>query len=71
LARKYDLAICGYYGFGNLGDELICRALVEMAVGLGLERSRICVLSCDPHLTGSSLGLTPWTGGSFLRVLRH
>lgn len=70
MARKYDLAICGYYGFGNLGDELICRALVEMAVGLGLERSRICVLSCDPHLTGSSLGVDSVDRWNFFEVFK-
>ena len=38
MARKYDLVICGYYGFDNLGDELICLALIEMALEAGLKK---------------------------------
>ena len=68
MARKYDLAICGYYGFGNLGDELICRALVEMAADAGIERGRICVLSSDPCLTSSRLGVEAVDRWKFFQV---
>jgi len=70
LARKYDLAICGYYGFGNLGDELICRALVEMAADAGIERNRICVLSSDPCYTSSGLGVEAVDRWKFFQVFK-
>ena len=29
MNRRYRAVLCGYYGFGNLGDELLASALVE------------------------------------------
>jgi len=69
VARKYDLVICGYYGFDNLGDELICRALIEMAFEAGLKKDRICVLSSDPRKTESRFGVASVNRWNFLEVL--
>lgn len=69
MARKYDLVICGYYGFDNLGDELICLALIEMALEAGLKKDRICVLSSDPRKTKSRFGVASVNRWNILEVL--
>ncbi|MEA3507846.1 MAG: hypothetical protein U9R40_02870, partial [Synergistota bacterium] len=55
VERRFDVALCGYYGFGNLGDELLAEALVGLLVSSGLKRERITVLSADPEATASKL----------------
>lgn len=40
------ILLCGYYGFDNLGDELILRSLAE-----GFRNEEVWVLSVDPHAT--------------------
>ncbi|MEM3553381.1 MAG: polysaccharide pyruvyl transferase family protein [Candidatus Bathyarchaeia archaeon] len=46
----------GYYGFGNLGDELILRKLVEDLSGL-FGRKNIVVVSGDPENTIKTYGV--------------
>ncbi|MEO0264240.1 MAG: polysaccharide pyruvyl transferase family protein, partial [candidate division WOR-3 bacterium] len=46
----------GYYGFGNLGDELILRKLVEDLSGL-VGRKNIVVVSGDPENTIKTYGV--------------
>lgn len=36
--RRYRAVLCGYYGFGNLGDELLASALVEAFEKIGVPR---------------------------------
>lgn len=68
--RACDLFLCGYYGYGNLGDELVLRALAE-----GL-RARL------PDLTVAALmgrgkppacvrGISRCRPLTFFRTLRH
>ncbi|MDR1741522.1 MAG: polysaccharide pyruvyl transferase family protein [Synergistaceae bacterium] len=53
--RPYAAVLAGYYGFGNLGDDLLAEATVEMLSREGINRSRMAVLSNDP--AGSRLGI--------------
>jgi len=56
LGRRFDVALCGYYGFGNLGDELLAQAAVRLLEGCGVQRDRIVVLSNDVAETTRFLG---------------
>ncbi|MCX7828990.1 MAG: polysaccharide pyruvyl transferase CsaB [Thermanaerothrix sp.] len=55
--RELQVVLCGYYGFGNLGDELLARGLVELLEGCGIPRSRIGVLSAAPAVTAAELSV--------------
>ncbi len=56
MTRKYDVLLAGYYGFGNLGDELLVDACVKLLEKNGIPRERIAVLSADPDGTKKTLG---------------
>ena len=58
MNRKYDVLLAGYYGFGNLGDELLADACVRLLESNGVPRERIAVLSADTEGTEKSLGVS-------------
>ncbi|MFA7220163.1 MAG: polysaccharide pyruvyl transferase CsaB, partial [Synergistaceae bacterium] len=58
MNRAYDVLLAGYYGFGNLGDELLAEACVRLLVSNGVPRERIAVLSADTEGTKKSLGVS-------------
>lgn len=73
LARHFDVALCGYYGFGNLGDELLAKAAIALLGECGVPKGRIVVLSKDPEGTRRSLGTASvdrWNPGKVLGVLK-
>ncbi len=45
--RPWSVLLCGYYGMGNLGDELLARACIDRLTGLGVPREGIAMLSGD------------------------
>ena len=57
MNRKFDVLLAGYYGFGNLGDELLAEACVKLLESNGITRERIAILSADPEGTKESLGI--------------
>lgn len=58
MNRKFDVLLAGYYGFGNLGDELLADACVRLLESNGVPRERIAVLSADTEGTERSLGVS-------------
>ncbi|NLY10225.1 MAG: polysaccharide pyruvyl transferase CsaB [Firmicutes bacterium] len=67
------ILISGYYGYGNLGDEAILAALVEQLVDLGVERSRIVVLSGNPEQTEKHhniIAIHRYDGWRYINYLR-
>ena len=50
-----DVLICGYYGFGNLGDELLLSSIVALLVQNGI--NDIAVLSASPEDTAQKLNV--------------
>ena len=48
LRKKFDIIILGYYGFGNLGDELLAEAVIGLLTEAGVSRDRIAILSASP-----------------------
>jgi len=69
VKRRYEIALCGYYGFGNLGDELLAKAAVSLAEECGTPRDRLVVLSGNPDVTKKSLGTEAVDRWSPLKVL--
>ena len=58
MNRAFDVLLAGYYGFGNLGDELLAEACVRLLESNGIARERIAILSADPEGTKGSLGVS-------------
>ena len=56
-ARRYRVALAGYYGFGNLGDELLAGASLEALERAGVGRGNIVVLSNDPEGSRCAFGV--------------
>jgi polysaccharide pyruvyl transferase CsaB len=69
LACRFDVALCGYYGFGNLGDELLAKATVALLDGCGVPKERIVILSRDVAETSHSLGTFAVDRWNPIRVL--
>lgn len=52
----YDILICGYYGYGNMGDETMLSVVTKELLAKN-PHLRLCVLSADAHKTSVSLGI--------------
>ena len=68
MSRRYRVALAGYYGFGNLGDELLLRASLEALDRCGVRRDRVVVLSSAPKETSCVLGADSVDRWSFSAV---
>lgn len=71
--RRYRVALAGYYGFGNLGDELLAQASLEALERAGVPRERVVVLSNDPEGSARSMGVAAvsrWSPRSLVLALR-
>lgn len=71
MTRRYRAALAGYYGFGNLGDELLLRASLEALERCGVGRERVVVLSGDPVGTSrlEVAAISRWSLGDVRRAL--
>jgi polysaccharide pyruvyl transferase CsaB len=61
--KKFDVLLAGYYGFGNLGDELLASSAVDYLVSCGIKRERIAILSGNPEESRKSLGIEAFGRG--------
>ena len=66
--KKYRAAVLGYYGFGNLGDELLLSACLEMFRRCGVRREEVVVLTNSPCNEPS---VNRWHYGEVVRALRQ
>jgi polysaccharide pyruvyl transferase CsaB len=57
-AKVFDVLLAGYFGFGNLGDELLAEAAVKNLVSCGIPRERISMLSNRPSESAATLGIS-------------
>jgi polysaccharide pyruvyl transferase CsaB len=55
--KVFDVLLAGYFGFGNLGDELIADAAVKNIAALGIPRERMAILSNRPDESRADLGI--------------
>ena len=72
MSRRYRAALVGYYGFGNLGDELLLRASLEALGRCGVSREDVVILSNDPEATMREHGVASvnrWQMGAVCRAL--
>ncbi|MCS7233392.1 MAG: polysaccharide pyruvyl transferase family protein [Synergistetes bacterium] len=61
--------ISGYYGFGNLGDEMLLDALKNLLLETGFRRDDIVVLSASPENTLREHMLPAIKRGNFISLL--
>jgi polysaccharide pyruvyl transferase CsaB len=57
-AKVFDVLLAGYFGFGNLGDELLAEAAVKNLVSCGIPKERISILSNLPSESTATLGIS-------------
>ena len=55
--KIFDILLAGYFGFGNLGDELLLEAALKNLERCGVSRDKIAALSKDPEDTRSRFGI--------------
>ena len=56
--RPINFVLFGYYGFGNLGDELLCSSLVNELLHLGYDAETLRILVGTDDSTAKTLGIT-------------
>ncbi|MDR3264740.1 MAG: polysaccharide pyruvyl transferase CsaB [Synergistaceae bacterium] len=74
IPPRYRVAVAGYYGFGNLGDELLAEAATEALLRCGVGRERIVLLSNAPDDSSRRFGVAAvnrWKPDRVAEVLRR
>jgi polysaccharide pyruvyl transferase CsaB len=56
MNKKWIVTLLGYYGFGNLGDELLALSAIKQLEKSGISRDKIMVLTASPDFY-SGLGV--------------
>jgi polysaccharide pyruvyl transferase CsaB len=56
-AKTFAVLLAGYFGFGNLGDELLAEAAVKNLEMCGVSRDKIAMLSNSPKETKERFGI--------------
>lgn len=72
MKRDFDVLLCGYYGFGNLGDELLAQSLIALLERQGIPRKRVAILSASPGESGRAFGVEAfdrWSPAALFRAL--
>ena len=67
--RQTDALICGYYGYGNCGDELILRCILAGQTARA-NHLRIGVMTADGTAPEGTVGIKRYHPGQVLRALR-
>ncbi len=67
--KKYKIVLLGYYGFGNLGDELLLKSCIEFLISSGIDRKKIIVLSNDPDNTQKIFNIDSVSRWKFHKVI--
>ena len=70
MNKKFDVLLLGYYGFGNLGDELLAEAAVSLLTECGIPKNRIAVLSSLPAQSAQRLGIAAFNRWSLKDIAR-
>ena len=70
MIKRYDVLLIGYYGFGNLGDELLACSVIGLLSSCGIKRDRIAVLSADTEETKFSCGTDSYNRWSLPVIIK-
>lgn len=70
MKRAFDILLLGYYGFGNLGDELLVEAAVSLLTDAGVDRGRIALLSAAPSESERKFGIKAFNRWSLKDVFK-
>jgi len=73
MSRPLDVVLCGYYGFGNLGDELMAEGLLALLKENGVPGKRVAVLSAPEGAPLKGPGATlvdRWNPAKVMSALR-
>lgn len=72
--KDIEAVICGYYGFDNLGDELLAQVVVSLYGRNEVPPDKLAILSSSPDKTASVLGIIAvdrWDPLRVWKVLRR
>ena len=67
LKKKKNIVVCGYYGYGNVGDEEMLASLTD-ALAENENIGNICVMSATPKKTANEYGVSAVDRFSFSKV---
>ncbi len=70
MKKEFDVILLGYYGFGNLGDELLCEASLRLLESCGVPRQRVAVLSASPSECKKKYGVRAFDRWSLRDIWR-
>ena len=74
MMRRYKAVLLGYYGFGNLGDELLLESCIGILEKQGISRGQIIVLSNSPNETSGNFhveSVNRWKIREIIHALRN
>jgi len=74
MKKRYRVALAGYYGFGNLGDELLAEAAIAALLRCGVDRDDIVLMSAAPEESRQKFGIDSvnrWKISQVCRTLRQ
>lgn len=57
MTYEFEAVLFGYYGFGNLGDELLAQEILSLYEKNCISAERIAILSADPEKSSADLGI--------------
>ena len=72
--RELDVVLCGYYGFHNLGDDLLAESIVMLLGHCDIKKERVGILSATPAESEKILGVAAanrWRIAEVYRLLKR
>ena len=70
MKKDFDVLLLGYYGFGNLGDELLCEASLRLLASCGVPKERTALLSASPNESEEKYGVRAFNRWSLREIRR-